>query len=167
MRHHAHAAGRFVFATSLCWSPRPSYDRVTWVLQPARRFWQLAKPLHEWIAMAPVTARQGSGGVLADPLAWARWLLLEPAGFLYMSSLLLLAELVLNVAVIHLVPCELETSPSLRPAPSSTDHPCAHALRASCYTPPCIECDQSAVLCAPSQHRLGFYFCKARAKMKT
>ena len=147
---------RFVFiATSLCWSRSATSsvfpvtcNSLRTASPGALRFWQLAKPLHEWIGMAPVTARQGSGGVLADPLAWARWLLLEPAGFLYMSSLLLLAELVLNVAVIYLVPCELETSPSLRLAPSSTDYPCAHALRASCHTPPCIECDQSAVLCS-------------------
>eukprot|EP00038_Savillea_parva_P009404 m.183332 g.183332 ORF g.183332 m.183332 type:complete len:430 (-) comp15789_c0_seq1:48-1337(-) len=58
--------------------------------------------------MPPVPAADGAPGrlasALADPIAFVRWLLLDPAATVTLSLLILLAEIVLNVGVIQMVP---------------------------------------------------------------
>ena len=60
--------------------------------------------------MPPVPAADGAPGrlasALADPITFVRWLLLDPAATVTLSLLILLAEIVLNVGVIQMVPCE-------------------------------------------------------------
>lgn len=56
--------------------------------------------------MPPVSPRHGLSGAIADPLGSIRWLLLDPAAFVWMSALLLVGELILNLGIIQFVPCE-------------------------------------------------------------
>lgn len=59
--------------------------------------------------MPPGSARHGLSAAIADPLASLRWLLLDPAAFVWMSALLLVGELVLNLGIIQFVPCAFDS----------------------------------------------------------
>lgn len=42
---------------------------------------------------------------MADPMGFLRWLILDPSATVWVSLLILVAEVIVNVGVIQLVPC--------------------------------------------------------------